>query len=45
MKREFAMHVSSMYIVSIMPCLIAKSMKLPDFILLIYLGKLIPCLI
>ena len=45
MKREFAMRVCSMQIVSIMPCMIAQSMKLPDFMLMIYLGELILCLI
>ena len=34
------MRVCSMYIVSIMPSLIAQSMKLPDLILLIYPRRL-----
>ena len=38
MKRVYAMRVCSMWIVSIMPCLIAQNMKLPELVLLINLG-------
>ena len=39
MKREFAMRVFSTYMVSIMPCLIAQSTRLPNLILLICLRE------